>query len=83
MPRLPVANPTTILNEVSPTAARTELAAAQVGTIRLKLLKIGGRMVRSVRRLVLHLASGFPLQDLFQRILRHLRDWRCTPAPAT
>lgn len=63
--------------------AGTELAAAQVGTIRLKLLKIGGRIVRSVRRLVIHLASGFPLQDLFQRILHNLRDWRCIPAPAT
>ncbi len=29
--------------------AGTELASAQVGTIRLKLLKIGGRIVRSVR----------------------------------
>jgi hypothetical protein len=61
--------------------AGTELAAAQVTTIRLKLLKIGGRIVRSVRRIVIHLASGFPLQELFQRILRNLRDWRF-PAPA-
>ncbi|MBE3098602.1 MAG: IS1380 family transposase [Planctomycetes bacterium] len=63
--------------------AGTELANAQAGTIRLKLLKIGGRIVRSVRRIVIHLASGFPLQDFFQRILDNLRDWRCTPAPAT
>jgi hypothetical protein len=63
--------------------AGTELAAAQVGTIRLKLLKIGGRIVRSVRRIVLHLASGFPLQNLLQTVLGNLRDWRCIPAPAT
>jgi hypothetical protein len=63
--------------------AGTELAAAQVTTIRLKLLKIGGRIVRSVRRIIIHLGSGFPLQDLFQRVLGNLRDWRCTPAPAT
>jgi hypothetical protein len=63
--------------------ADTELAHAQVGTIRLKLLKIGGRIVRSVRRIVIHLASGFPLQDLFQRVLANLKDWRCIPAPAT
>lgn len=61
----------------------TELANAQVGTIRVKLLKIGGRIVRSVRRIVIHLASGFPLQDLFQRVLGNLGDWRCVPAPAT
>jgi len=63
--------------------AGTELASAQAGTIRLKLLKIGGRIVRSVRRIVIHLASGFPLQNTFATILRNLRDWRCVPAPAT
>ena len=67
------------LRRVAP--ARTELARAQVGTIRLKLLKIGGRIVRSIRRIVIHLASGFPLQDTLKIILRHLRDWRCAPAP--
>jgi hypothetical protein len=59
--------------------AGTELAAAQAGTIRLKLLKIGGRVVRSVRRLVIHLASGYPLQQTFQAILERLRDGRCRP----
>jgi hypothetical protein len=63
--------------------AGTELAAAQVGTIRLKLLKIGGRIVRSVRRIVIHLASGFPLRETFQTVLGNLRDWRCVPAPAS
>jgi len=52
--------------------AGTELAGAQVGTIRLKLLKIGGRIVRSVRRVVLHLASPFPLQELFRAVLARL-----------
>jgi len=60
--------------------AGTELASAQATTIRLKLLKIGGRVVRSVRRLVIHLASGFPLQRIFPVILNRLREWRCTPA---
>jgi hypothetical protein len=50
----------------------TELASAQVSTIRLKLLKIGGRIVRSVRRVVLHLASPFPLQELFRVVLARL-----------
>jgi len=61
--------------------AGTELANAQVGTIRLKLLKIGGRIVRSVRRIVIHLAGGFPLRKLYQTVLRHLREWRCVPVP--
>jgi len=50
----------------------TDLAEAQVGTIRLKLLKIGGLVKRSARRIVLHLASGCPMQELFRLIARRL-----------
>jgi hypothetical protein len=53
--------------------AETELAQAQVDTIRLKLLKIGARVVSSVRRVVIHLAEGYPLKDLFARVLDRLR----------
>ena len=53
--------------------AETELAQAQVDTIRLKLLKIGARVVCSVRRVVIHLAEGYPLKDLFIRVLGCLR----------
>jgi hypothetical protein len=59
--------------------AGTELAQAQVDTIRLRLLKIGARVVRSVRRIVLHLASGYPLQELLAGVLRRLQDWRRLP----
>jgi hypothetical protein len=59
--------------------AGTELAQAQVDTIRLRLLKIGARVVRSVRRIVLHLASGYPRRELLAGVLRRLQDWRCTP----
>jgi len=52
--------------------AQTELAQAQVDTIRLKLLKIGARVVCSVRRVVIHLAQGYPLKDLFAQILSRL-----------
>jgi hypothetical protein len=54
---------------------QTEMAAAQVSTIRLKLLKIGARVCHSTRRIVLHLASGYPLQNLFFRIVANLRCW--------
>lgn len=50
----------------------TELARAQAGTIRLKLLKIGARITCSVRRVVLHLAGGYPLKELFVQILSRL-----------
>lgn len=54
---------------------KTELAAAQVSTIRLKLLKIGARVRLSARRIVFHLASGYPFQILFLHIVEHLRRW--------
>ena len=42
--------------------ASTELAQGQVSTIRLKLLKIGALVQRSVRRIVIHLSESFPMQ---------------------
>jgi Transposase DDE domain group 1 len=45
--------------------AGTELARAQAGTIRLKLLKIGAVVVRNTRRVRLWLSSAFPWQELF------------------
>ena len=60
----------------------TELARAQVTTIRTKLLKIGGRVRVSVRRIYLSLASGHPLQALFRRVARRLtREAAADPAP--
>lgn len=50
----------------------TELAEAQVNTIRLKLLKVAARVVVSVRRVVLHLSSSYPYQPLLQRLVVRL-----------
>jgi hypothetical protein len=47
----------------------TELAKAQATTIRLKLLKIGALVQRSVRRIVIHLSESFPMRDLFQKLV--------------
>jgi hypothetical protein len=52
--------------------AGTELAAAQVSTIRTKLLKIGAVVVTSVRRIVLRLSSAYPLRALFEQVARKL-----------
>ena len=48
--------------------AGTELAAAQAGTIRLKLLKVGAVVRLSVRRVVVHLSEAIPLRDLFHTL---------------
>jgi Transposase DDE domain group 1 len=45
--------------------AGTELARAQAGTMRLKLLKIGTVVVRNTRRVRLWYSSAFPLQAVF------------------
>jgi hypothetical protein len=47
-------------------SARTELARAQVPTIRERLVKIGARVVESVRRLVLHFPAAYPWQPLWR-----------------
>lgn len=52
--------------------AGTELAEAQVPTIRVKLLKIGALIKRSARRVVLHLAGGCPTQNIFRLIAAKL-----------
>jgi hypothetical protein len=49
----------------------TQLARAQVGTIRLRLLKIGAVITRNTRRVRLWLSSSFPLQQLFCSCLVH------------
>ena len=44
----------------------TELARAQMTTIRLKLLKIGAVILRNTRRVRFQLASAHPYQALFR-----------------
>jgi hypothetical protein len=48
--------------------AGTELARAQTTTIRLRLLKIGALVQRSVRRMVVHLSESFPMREVFQSL---------------
>jgi Transposase DDE domain group 1 len=51
----------------------TQLANAQVGTIRLRLLKIGAQIRVTVRKIWVQMSSSFPLQDLFSQALQQLR----------
>lgn len=45
--------------------ARTPLAKATVGTIRTLLLKLGARVLISVRRVLISISSSCPYQDIF------------------
>ncbi len=50
----------------------TEMAKAQCGTIRLKLLKIGAQVKVSVRRIVVAFAAGYPYQRIFAQVYENL-----------
>jgi hypothetical protein len=52
--------------------AGTELARAQVQTIRLKLLKIGTVILRNTRRIRLLFSSAYPHQELFRHVCQRL-----------
>ena len=54
--------------------AGTELARAQVGTIRVKLFKVAARVLVSVRRVVFHLASSYPYQEVFRDAYERLMN---------
>ena len=54
------------------TLGDTELAVAQCGTIRLKLLKISAQIRVSARRILISFSQGWPGQGLFERIYQRL-----------
>lgn len=51
----------------------TQMAQATCGTIRTRLLKIGALIRVSIRRVLVHLASSCPQQDVFAQVLMNLR----------
>jgi hypothetical protein len=51
----------------------TDWCTAQVGTIRLRLLKIGAQIRVTVRRVWVQMTRSFPLQELFAHALEQLR----------
>jgi Transposase DDE domain group 1 len=54
------------------TLGDTELAVAQCGTIRLKLLKISAQIRVSARRILISFSQGWRGQALFERIYQRL-----------
>ena len=53
--------------------AGTELAAAQAGTLRVRLFKIGALVKVSLRRVYVQMSSAFPLQAILALALQRLR----------
>jgi hypothetical protein len=52
----------------------TALAMAQVGTIRLRLLKIGALVRVTVRKVWVRMANSYPRQALFAQVVQQLRQ---------
>lgn len=52
----------------------TELATAQVDTLRVKLLKVAAVVTRNTRRIRLYLASNWPNADIFAHAMSMLRS---------
>jgi len=50
----------------------TEYAKAQASTLRLKLVKVAARVCVTARRVVFHLATSYPLQDLFSTLCQRM-----------
>ena len=44
------------------------LRSAQIETLRIQVFKLGGRVRRTARRVWVHLAGGWPFQDLFCQV---------------
>jgi hypothetical protein len=53
--------------------AKTSLAKATVGTIRLALLKLGARITVSVRRILIAISSACPYQDILALAYRRIQ----------
>ena len=61
-----------LMQELRLRAARTSCARAQVQTLRERLIKIGARVVESVRRIVLHLPASYPFLEAWRRVATSL-----------
>lgn len=51
----------------------TEMARAQAGTLRLRLLKLGARITVSVRRICLSFSESYAWPELFRQVLQQLQ----------
>ena len=57
-----------LMQELRLRAAGTACARAQVGMLRERLLKLGARVLVSVRRVLVHLPASFPFLPTFHRV---------------
>ena len=63
-----------IFNWFKRLALSAKLHKQQIGTIRLKLLKIAEKVVRSARYTIFKLCSSYPYKDEFYEALENIRN---------
>jgi hypothetical protein len=61
-----------LMQELRLSAAATDCARAQVWTLRERFLKLGARVILSVRRIVVHLPQSFPFLTTFRNMALEL-----------
>jgi hypothetical protein len=61
-----------LMQELRLSAAATDCARAQVWTLRERFLKLGARLMLSVRRIVVHLPQSFPFLATFRHMALNL-----------
>jgi Transposase DDE domain group 1 len=61
-----------LMQELRLSAAATDCARAQVWTLRERFLKLGARVMLSVRRIVVHLPQSFPFLATFRHMAMEL-----------
>ena len=64
-----------LMNCLQEAAAGTAHAKAQIGTLRLRLLKVAGRVVESCRLVRFHLPTSYPFQEAWA----HMHRWLSQP----
>ena len=62
-----------LMQALQEAASGTRWAKAQIGTLRLRLLKVGARVVETCRKVWVHLPTAFPEQDVWY----HIHDRLC------
>lgn len=61
-----------LMQEMRLSATATDCARAQVWTLRERFLKLGARVMLSVRRIVVHLPQSFPFMATFRHMALEL-----------
>jgi DDE family transposase len=61
-----------LMSAIQQAAKGTQFESAQAATIRLRLLKLGARVVETTRRIWLHMSSAYPSQAAWGRVFAGL-----------